>query len=66
MQCFSNELCEDLPNYWPKIASIHFIGLVERRLLAQDLNVDKLRDDIYDTALNLDLPLGMCILFVCY
>ena len=61
-QCFSNQYCEDLPNYWPKIAGVHFVGLVEQRFLAQDLNVDELRDDIYDTALNLDLPLGTCVL----
>jgi len=61
-QCFSNKHCEDLPNYWPEIAGIHFVGLVEQRFLAQDLNIDELRDDIYNTALNLNLPLGMCVL----
>jgi len=58
-RCFSSEHCEDLPSYWPKIAGIHFVGLVEQRFLAQ---INELRNDIYDTALNLNLPLGMCVL----
>jgi len=61
-RCFSSEHCEDLPSYWPKIAGIHFVGLVEQRFLTQDLNIDELRKNIYDTALNLKLPLGMCAL----
>jgi len=59
LQCFSNDYCPDLPNYWPKIASIKFVGLMQQRILAEYLNVDELRDIIYDTALHLYLPIGM-------
>jgi len=59
LRCFSNEHCSGLPNYWPKIASIKFVGLMQQRILAEYLNVDDLRDVIYDTALDLDLPIGM-------
>ena len=67
LQYFSKECCEDLPNGWPKIASIHFVGLIKKKRFL-DLLVNELRDDIYDTALNLDLPLGvsvcLCVYFV--
>jgi len=59
LQCFSNDHCADLPNYWPKIASIKFVGLMLQRILAEYLNVDELRDIIYDTAMHLYLPIGM-------
>ena len=55
-QCFSDQFCPDLPNYWPKIGGIFFVGLTQHKPY---LNVDGLRDNIYNTALNLGLPIGM-------
>jgi len=57
---FTNEHCEALPNYWPNIASIHFVGLLQGKGL--DLNVKELREDIYTTALNLKVPYGKFVL----
>ena len=57
-RCFTDEHCEDLPNCWPKIASIHFVGLLQGKGL--DLNIKELREDIYNIALNLKVPYGMC------
>ena len=59
-QCFTNEQCPELPNYWPKIASIHSVGLLQQKSL--DLNIRELRDDIYVTALTLEFPYGRCVL----
>lgn len=60
-QCFSNKYCPDLPNYWPRIDGVYFVGLKHHRPLAPYLNVDELRDHIYYTALNLELPIGMYV-----
>ena len=49
---------QDLPFRWPKISSIHFVGLVSPGRRARDINVDELRNCIYDTALNMELPKG--------
>ena len=56
-QSFTNH--PDLPYYWPHIESVHFVGLVEDILFSHDVYVDELRDYIYDTALNMELPMGM-------
>lgn len=59
-QNFTNH--HDLPFCWPNIKSIQFVGLVEetRGLFARDMYVDELRNYIYDTALNMELPMGKC------
>ena len=48
----------DLPLCWPKISSVHFVGLVPSGRRVRDINVDELRNSIYDTALNMKLPMG--------
>ena len=48
----------DLPFCWPKISSVHFVGLVLSGRRVRDINVDELRNCIYDTALNMKLPMG--------
>ena len=58
-QSFSNH--HDLPFCWPQIASVHFVGLVSpetRALFPRDIYVDELRECIYDTALDMKLPMG--------
>ena len=56
-QSFTNH--PDLPFCWPHIKSIHFVGLQETRaVFTHDIYVDELRDYIYDTALNMELPMG--------
>ena len=56
IQSFTNH--RDLPNFWPHIESIHFVGLLSR--FTHDMNVDELRECIYDTALNMELRMGKC------
>ena len=55
-QSFSDR--RDLPFCWPKISSVHFVGLVPSGGRPRDINVDELRNCIYDTALNMELPMG--------
>lgn len=54
VQSFTNH--RDLPYFWPQIKSIHFVGLIPRS--TRDMYVDELRYCIYDTALDMEQPMG--------